>query len=255
MFRSRPERPVVARSARRGVRFAKLAAGLAVRGFVARGLTLTSVVALACVCACGSLRDPYSSSFTLRVAPAPPVAGAPMYLTFQGQNVGLIRVYQDGQELASYVNAVVDGVHAYEVVAVSNSMPTAKVDGVNGAELNVVAEPSWGYIAPPDPEPEPEPESFEESCPDATLVDTYCSQPGSESVHVRVRNDGYTSVTGYHFDQTCVSGIVTIMTDGQVYEADYPSGSVLRFLDDSTAQVVRDLRLGSTACDLVIAPQ
>ncbi len=248
MFRSRlPERARSSHDAapqkRRAARLVTLSLGLLLLG--------TSG-------GCDSLQQAYTSSFHMMVTPAPPVAGEPMVLVFNGRNVGLIRVYQDDQELASYVNATVDGSESYQLLAVSDSMPTAIVDGVNGGRHEVTAEPAWGFVPTPEPNPdgtpnEPEPEpGFPESCPDEAPVGSLCTVIGTENVRLRVRAEGYTSVSGYLIEETCTPSLVTIITENEVWETDHADGAVFRFIDDATAEVIRDVRLGATPCDLVL---
>lgn len=226
--------------------------------------TLAAVFAIVASC---KPEKPYDASFTFTANPLPPVPGRDVQYSFDATYVGLVEIYQGDELVGTVVNPVdeADAIHVFP--AKSALVPRAKAYGVNGKIIEVEA--TRGSSPPGDaggasdvvaPPPGPPPES----CPGAADVTpdldagTACGTFGGTLVPVKIRNDRATQLWIYR-DQwgapptPCQFQPAGVVEPGQTLDLPTIDNGVLRFVESTTAQPFRHVRVTQTPSCLLVA--
>lgn len=218
------------------------------------------------VAACSSVAEweEVPGTLELYADPLPPVAGQPLVLGVRAENVGPVEVFQGDVRLATFANTDLTARRDFEVVARSDEQPYAAAVAYDRQRLVVYAAP---FTSPPDvPDAGPEvPDGgplLQESCPGVIdLAAPECSSSGGAAISVRVWNNTPNPVSVYERPPSptepgqCLLDIAALAAPGAIAQFTSTEGAVLRVLDDTTIQVVREVRLpAGSACDLVLAP-
>lgn len=234
------------------------------RNRLASALAVAVITFAACTPETGT-----DAHFAFTVAPLPPVAGAPMQLTFSTSHIGLVELYQGSEKLADVVNPRDDRNDLYVFVAKSAEVPRAVAYGGGGQRFEAVA--TRGVKGPPPPDasaPDGTVDAaptFAEDCATATDLTasadagTSCATFGGLLVNVRVVNRRPGGVEVFR-DQwspptppCSFTPLVNVGSVGVPVPLNLLDNGVLRFVDPTSGQVIRQVRIAQGAkCDLEI---
>lgn len=229
-------------------------------------LVVLGLLGTAIVTACSSTKEweEKPGEIALYADPLPPVAGATLVLGVTAKNVGPVDVFQGTTRIASLVNVDLSKRYDVRVRAVSADLPRAVTVAYDRERIEATATAFPSAPAPTDPGPGPtDPLPAEEDCPgvEDLAANTCPPTPDAGTVSVRVINttDGPLSVYASLPDPitagSCVPSVVALVAAGAERPFSSAAGTVLRFVDDRTAQSVRIVRLPTVATCTLRVPK
>lgn len=220
-----------------------------------RAALVVLVSGIAVACSSTKEWEEKPGEIALYADPLPPVAGATLTLGVTAKNVGPIDVFQGATRIASFANVDVSKRYDVRVRAVSAELPRAVTVAYDRERVEATATAFPSAPSPVDPGPGPtDPLPAEEDCPGVEELATNACPPSPDAGTVSVRainaTDGplsvYASLPDPITPESCLPSLVALVAAGAEKQFSQPAGTVLRFVDDRTAQSIRIVRLPVT---------